>query len=89
MNTSEDLGERFMWIILQDRAEVRRQTVGVDPLGAKTEVASTATPIAAKNKGFQMLAKMGWTSGQALGANAAANSDALIEPVRVFPTYSH
>lgn len=67
----------------QDRAEVRRQTVGVDPLGAKTEVASTATPIAAKNKGFQMLAKMGWTSGQALGANAAANSDALIEPISV------
>jgi len=64
----------------QDRAEVRRQTVGVDPLGAKTEVASTEVAIATKNKGFQMLSKMGWSQGQALGKDQLA-ADAIIEPV--------
>jgi len=66
----------------QDRAEVRRQTVGVDPVGAKTETASTQVPIANKNKGFQMLSKMGWSQGQALGRNEDA-ADALIEPISV------
>lgn len=63
----------------QDRAEVRRQKVGIDPVGAKTEVASVQVPIAKKNKGFQMLAKMGWNEGQALGKTEA--SDAITEPV--------
>nr|CAG4649552.1 EOG090X0AIB [Scapholeberis mucronata] len=63
----------------QDRAEVRRQTVGIDPVGAKTERASTLVPIAKKNKGFQMLAKMGWNEGTALGKTES--SDAIIEPV--------
>ena len=63
----------------QDRAEVRRQTVGIDPVGAKTEQASTQVPIAKKNKGFQMLAKMGWNEGTALGKTES--SDAIIEPV--------
>nr|CAG4641911.1 EOG090X0AIB [Eurycercus lamellatus] len=63
----------------QDRAEVRRQKVGVDPVGAKTEVASVEVPIAKKNKGFQMLAKMGWNEGQALGKTESA--DAITEPV--------
>jgi len=58
---------------------VRRQTVGIDPLGAKTETASTETPIASKNKGFQMLAKMGWTKGQGLGKSETA----IVEPVRM------
>ena len=71
----------------QDRAEVRRQTVGVDPVGAKTETASTQVPIANKNKGFQMLSKMGWSQGQALGRNEDA-ADALIEPV-IIHFYSH
>jgi len=66
----------------QDRAEVRRQTVGVDPLGAKTEVASTEVAIATKNKGFQMLSKMGWSQGQALGKDQLA-ADAIIEPINV------
>ncbi|XP_057370835.1 angiogenic factor with G patch and FHA domains 1-like [Daphnia carinata] len=65
----------------QDRAEVRRQTVGIDPVGAKTEQASTLVPIAKKNKGFQMLAKMGWNEGQALGKTESA--DAIIEPISV------
>nr|CAG4650359.1 EOG090X0AIB [Sida crystallina] len=64
----------------QDRAEVRRQTVGVDGVGAKTETASTQTHIAAKNKGFQMLAKMGWAQGQGLGK---ADTNAIIEPISV------
>lgn len=63
----------------QDRAEVRRQTVGIDPVGAKTEQASTEVPIAKKNKGFQMLAKMGWNEGKALGKTESAN--AITEPV--------
>ncbi len=65
----------------QDRAEVRRQTVGIDPVGAKTEQASTLVPIAKKNKGFQMLAKMGWNEGQALGKTESA--DAITEPVNM------
>nr|CAG4639397.1 EOG090X0AIB [Daphnia magna] len=65
----------------QDRAEVRRQTVGIDPVGAKTEQASTLVPIAKKNKGFQMLAKMGWNEGTALGKTESA--DAIIEPISV------
>ena len=63
----------------QDRAEVRRQKVGIDHVGAKTETASVQVPIAKKNKGFQMLAKMGWNEGQALGKTEAA--DAITEPV--------
>lgn len=63
----------------QDRAEVRRKTVGIDPLGAKTEVASVQVPIAKKNKGFQMLSKMGWNEGKSLGKSES--SDAIIEPV--------
>lgn len=63
----------------QDRAEERRKTVGIDPLGAKTEVASASVPIAKKNKGFQMLAKMGWNEGKSLGKNES--SDAITEPV--------
>lgn len=62
----------------QDRAEVRRQKVGVDAVGAKTETASVQVPIAKKNKGFQMLAKMGWTEGKALGKT----EDAITEPVK-------
>ena len=58
---------------------MRRQTVGIDPLGAKTETASTETPIASKNKGFQMLAKMGWSKGQGLGKSETA----IVEPVRI------
>jgi hypothetical protein len=53
--------------------------VGIDPLGAKTEVASASVPIAKKNKGFQMLAKMGWNEGKSLGKNES--SDAITEPV--------
>ena len=67
----------------QDRAEVRRQKVGIDPLGAKTETASTQVPIAKKNKGFQMLAKMGWNEGQGLGKT----EDAITEPVISFLSY--
>nr|CAG4643392.1 EOG090X0AIB [Ilyocryptus agilis] len=65
----------------QDRAEVRRQKVGVDPVGAKMEQASVAVPIAKKNKGFQMLAKMGWNEGQALGKTESA--EAITEPISV------
>lgn len=63
----------------QDRAEVRRQTVGIDRVGAKTEQASTEVPIAKKNKGFQMLAKMGWNEGKALGKTES--TDAITVPV--------
>lgn len=65
----------------QDRAEVRRQTVGIDPVGAKTEQASTEVPIAKKNKGFQMLAKMGWNEGKALGKTES--TDAITVPVSI------
>lgn len=63
----------------QDRAEVRRQTVGIDHVGAKMEQASAEVPIAKKNKGFQMLAKMGWSEGKALGKTESTT--AITEPV--------
>ena len=39
-------------------------------------------PLDQKNKGFQMMEKMGWKSGQALGENADGdNSDRNILPI--------
>lgn len=71
----------------QDRAEVRRQKVGIDPVGAKTEQASVRVPIAKKNKGFQMLAKMGWNEGEALGKTETA--DAITQPVKELRFRAH
>lgn len=38
-------------------------------LGDRSHAASTATPIDESNKGFQLLAKLGWSRGKGLGRN--------------------
>jgi len=64
--------------LYKDRAEERRFVHGVDPINAKTETASVDQAIGSKNKGYKMLAKMGWDGG-GLGKGA----DGIEEPVRV------
>nr|CAD7427206.1 unnamed protein product [Timema monikensis] len=61
----------------EDRAQIRRNTVGSTDHNEKTQVASLEESIQPQNKGFKMLAKMGWTEGQALGKEG----DGLREPV--------
>lgn len=60
-----------------DRAKERRKKVGSTNHREKTEVASADTSIATTNKGFKMLAKLGWSEGQSLGKNDTG----LKEPV--------
>ena len=43
------------------------------------EPASVDIPIAADNKGFQMLSKMGWSSGE--GLNSTRKADSISEPI--------
>ncbi|XP_026282871.1 angiogenic factor with G patch and FHA domains 1 isoform X1 [Frankliniella occidentalis] len=63
----------------EDRAEIRRVTVGSHNEHAKTEVASTTESIRSTNKGFKMLSKMGWKEGESLGKGGTG----LTEPVLV------
>lgn len=61
-----------------DRAEQRRKDIGSTNPYEKTVAASVETSIAPENKGFKMLAKLGWSEGQALGSNKTG----ILEPVR-------
>lgn len=63
----------------EDRAEIRRVTVGSHNEHAKTEMASATESIRSTNKGFKMLAKMGWKEGESLGRDGTG----LTEPVLV------
>ncbi|KAK3913979.1 Angiogenic factor with G patch and FHA domains 1 [Frankliniella fusca] len=63
----------------EDRAEIRRVTVGSHNEHAKTEMASTTESIRSTNKGFKMLSKMGWKEGESLGRDGTG----LTEPVLV------
>lgn len=65
-----------------DRAKERRKKVGGTNHREKTEAASVETSIATSNKGFKMLAKLGWSEGQSLGKNDTG----LKEPVSIIPT---
>ncbi|KAL1401842.1 hypothetical protein pipiens_006348 [Culex pipiens pipiens] len=60
-----------------DRAAHRRKTKGSTNEHAKAQVASVDQHIPAENKGFRMLAKLGWSEGQTLGRN----EDGLREPI--------
>ncbi|KAG5872525.1 hypothetical protein JTB14_004398 [Gonioctena quinquepunctata] len=62
-----------------DRAQKRRQTVGSQNPHEKTEMASVDECINKENKGFKLLAKMGWKEGQSLGKG----NEGLLEPVRL------
>ena len=50
------------------RAAERRLQTGSDNPYEKTAASSTEAAIAPANKGFKMLAKMGWSQGQGLGS---------------------
>ncbi|CAH0695830.1 unnamed protein product [Spodoptera exigua] len=50
-----------------DRAQARRETVGSSHHSEKTQSTDTNTSIAADNKGFKLLEKMGWNKGEGLG----------------------
>ena len=50
------------------RAAERRLQTGSDNPYEKTAASSTDAAIAPANKGFKMLAKMGWSQGQGLGS---------------------
>jgi hypothetical protein len=63
----------------EDRAEKRRVKVGSSHHGAKTEQASVDSSISSSNKGFKMLAKMGWNEGQSIGKT----QEGIKEPVQV------
>ncbi|XP_017775256.1 PREDICTED: angiogenic factor with G patch and FHA domains 1 isoform X2 [Nicrophorus vespilloides] len=62
-----------------DRAQVRRDTVGSQNPHEKTKVASLTESIDSENKGFKMLAKMGWKEGQSLGKD----NKGRLEPVEL------
>ncbi|GAB6019974.1 Angiogenic factor with G patch and FHA domains 1 [Chamberlinius hualienensis] len=62
-----------------DRAEIRRIEKGSDNPYEKTDVASVDVAISQENKGFKMLQKMGWSSGQSLGKSVSG----IVEPVQV------
>jgi G-patch domain len=61
-----------------DRADKRRVTVGSQHHGEKTEVASVNAAVPQSNKGFKMLEKMGWKSGETLGKDGVSG---ISEPV--------
>lgn len=64
----------------EDKAEIRRKTVGSNSEYFKTETSSTAQPIAVTNAGYKMLAKMGWKTGDSLGTNV---TDGIKDPISV------
>ncbi|XP_067667160.1 angiogenic factor with G patch and FHA domains 1-like isoform X2 [Haliotis asinina] len=64
----------------EDKASLRRQTVGTDNPHAQDEApASVMQPISTQNKGHKLLAKMGWKEGQGLGKDNSGMS----EPINV------
>ncbi|GBM50667.1 hypothetical protein AVEN_45943-1 [Araneus ventricosus] len=59
----------------EDKAEIRRKTVGSQNPYEKTEVASMDISMSEFNKGYQMLKKLGWKEGETLGLKNSGISD--------------
>ncbi|OTF80540.1 FHA domain containing protein [Euroglyphus maynei] len=67
----------------RDRANERQRTVGSDCPYEKTAAGSALDlPLNDRNKGFQMLERMGWKTGQTLG-KSNDSSKQLIEPIEM------
>nr|CAG4652039.1 EOG090X0AIB [Triops cancriformis] len=62
----------------RDRAGTRRKEKGIDVPNGKVEAASIDQPIDKRNKGFKMLSKMGWSSGEGLGKDKHGQSDPIL-----------
>lgn len=62
-----------------DRAQKRREIIGSHNEHEKTEASSLNESISSKNKGFQLLSKMGWKEGQSLGKEGQG----IIEPIKL------
>lgn len=62
----------------EDRAEVRRKQVGSSHSSEKTETASVNEPICKRNKGYNLLSKMGWKEGETLGKRSEGS---ILEPI--------
>ncbi|XP_054159820.1 angiogenic factor with G patch and FHA domains 1-like [Oppia nitens] len=70
----------------KDRAEMRRIEKGSDNPYEKTAAGTSLdTALSKSNKGFQMLQKMGWKRGKALGKH----ENGIIEPVNVITNNSN
>ena len=66
----------------QDRAGERRKQKGSDNPYEKTEVADVNKSIKRSNKGFKMLAKMGWSEGGGLGKGEQGRVEPVLAEVR-------
>ena len=61
----------------RDRAAERRERFGVEDDVSSSQTVAVTHPLAADHKGFQLLARMGWKSGEGLGKV----SSGTLEPV--------
>ncbi|XP_050352803.1 angiogenic factor with G patch and FHA domains 1 isoform X2 [Nymphalis io] len=58
-----------------DRAQTRREKVGSSHHSEKTQSSDINTFIAAENKGFKLLEKMGWSKGEGLGKDSQGDRE--------------
>lgn len=60
-----------------DRAQARREKVGSSHHSEKTQSSDINTFIAAENKGFKLLEKMGWSKGEGLGKDSQGDREPI------------
>ncbi|XP_052795782.1 angiogenic factor with G patch and FHA domains 1-like isoform X2 [Mya arenaria] len=83
----EDNAQVFTNPQYEDKASVRRQTVGSDVPGHKHEApASVTRPITSSNVGHKLLSKMGWKEGESLGKDNSGIQEPISITMRVHQT---
>lgn len=84
--TGPDGAKKLIWQMTQERYKACADVEGDAPVkdagikDAGGKVASLDQQISSENKGFQMLAKLGWNEGQSLGKEGG---DGLKEPINL------
>ncbi|KAF6203055.1 hypothetical protein GE061_003468 [Apolygus lucorum] len=68
----------------EDKSKIRRETVGSSHDSEKTDATSMEAPIRSGNKGYEMLTKMGWKEGKAVGKSGEGSTS----PVNVTLKFS-
>uniref|UniRef100_A0A0A9ZG24 Angiogenic factor with G patch and FHA domains 1 n=1 Tax=Lygus hesperus TaxID=30085 RepID=A0A0A9ZG24_LYGHE len=68
----------------EDKSKIRRETVGSSHDSEKTDATSTEAPLRSGNKGYEMLTKMGWKEGKAVGKSGEGSTS----PVNVTLKFS-